>query len=40
VTVPKVETEKRTIEVPTVKVTPADEKQAKAQADAQANQKQ
>jgi len=40
VTVPTVQTEKRTIEVPTVKVTPADEKQAKAQADAQATSKQ
>jgi hypothetical protein len=40
VTVPTVQTEKRTIEVPTVKITPADEKQAKAQADAQATSKQ
>jgi hypothetical protein len=40
VTVPTVQTEKRTIEVPKVTVTPADEKQAKAQADAQATSKQ
>jgi hypothetical protein len=40
VTVPTVQTEKRTIEVPKVTVTPAGEKQARAQADAQANPKQ